>query len=982
MMKKKKILVYSLLAVLLAAAGLILFLTEISALKDKEHAQCQMKLDTACEVLESVQAMRTSSRARFEEQIQENLRFMTTTLAADVTKEGYTGPRLFEDGAVVEVRDGKVSWPEGYPEEYAVLGAEEILASSRVEKAVSSPGAEDPEAKQRMVFVSGRIAGSYYYVDRTDMAEILYDQYAFLEDERVQEITEGTFGGSVIMVAEKEDSLPLLNRFSGNPGATDATELGFTKENLQERRRTLQVNGEHCLCAYAAVNDGAEMMIYIEPTRHLYARALTHTGVALASILIILVTITAYIFSVREYVKNNRLSPRLENRYKPGNFRRMLVMAGITGAIIIFVSTAVYQSMDTLHEESIVSAGSLSRLYEYLQESLAERAAYEKKDDENWRVYQGKRIADLIARHPEAASREKLQEYCDLYGIDYLMLFDPDGKEIATNSGFTGLTMNTALGEKAEDFKRLLHGVESIVHEPYENQMTGQKKQIVGVSMPETSGSAKAQHGALILAMDPQADAPGQSGSYRQIRLPDTADRLIFFTDRDEGRILYSGDESIIGRTAASCGLPEKSLTENVFTDYATVNGTPSYVTMIRQKEMNFFYVLSDSWLFSSMIPFTLVALAAYLVLLAAMLLAGLKGYNAKTFAACALENASKEAPPEAAINGKPVRDATELLVSSGRKSRLEGTSPEKKAGLLLRFDILLLVVIPTLILVLGKGDSFSGTSLLNFILLGKWTRGLNVFSISASIFMAAIGFLILLLCNLLLSLISGFTGRGGETLCRLLYSLCRYVVILTVVYYIFEYFGLSLATYFAGLSMVSIAISLGSKEMVADIVSGLMILFENQFQVGDYVELDGCRGKVLEMGIRSTKLLTANNDIRYISNSGIRSIVNKTRNLSPCDTEITVISAEPLETIEETFRRVIPEIEKKKQLMIEGLKLEGITRVSEEGRMEGVRMVSVRISCECLEKDLGDVRDFINRELFLFCEREHIRICSSAGMR
>ena len=54
-MKKKKILVYSLLAVLLAAAGLILFLTEISALKDKEHAQCQMKLDTACEVLESVQ---------------------------------------------------------------------------------------------------------------------------------------------------------------------------------------------------------------------------------------------------------------------------------------------------------------------------------------------------------------------------------------------------------------------------------------------------------------------------------------------------------------------------------------------------------------------------------------------------------------------------------------------------------------------------------------------------------------------------------------------------------------------------------------------------------------------------------------------------------------------------------------------------------------------------------------------------------------
>ena len=975
-MKKRRVLAYIMLVVLVLLAGFILFRTEISALEDKEYTQCQMKLDTACEVLQSVEAMRTSSRALFEERLQQNIRFMCTTLAADVTEEGFTGPRLYEDGAVVEIHDGKAIWPKGIPETYTDLSAEDIQEGRRVEKLVADPDEDDPELTERMVFTFGRIADNYYYVDWTRAIEILYDQFAFLGDERVLDITEGSFGGSVLVIAQNEESLPLLNIVSSQREADYAADLGFTREIINDRQRIVQVNGERCLCAYAEVNDGAQMMIYMEPTRYLTSRAAIHTGVVLASILIILVTVINYIFSVLDYVKHNRLSARLEKRYEPKNLRRMMIMAGITGAIIIFVSTAVFQSMDTLHEESMVSAGSLNRLYEYLEDTMAGRAAHNKQEEEEWRVYQGRRIADLIARRPEAASRENLQEYCDIFGIDYLMLFDADGKETATNSGFSGLTMNTALGEEAEDFKRLLHGVNVIVHEPYDNPMTGLTRKMIGLSIPEGTPSATAQHGVLMMAIDPQQSAQVSSTAFRQIRLFNTPDQLIFFTDQKEGKILYSGNEDLIGKTAAACGLPEKILEDDTYTDYVTVDGTPSYVTMIRQKEMNFFYVLSDAWLFSNMLPFTLIAVASYLVILSLVLLVSLKGYNPATFTVWAGENAGKEAPDEAGMPAKTQHDLSELLVSSGRKNRKdEEQTPERKAKILLRFDILLLILIPTVLLALGKGNSFGGTSLMNFVLLGKWTRGLNIFSISASITTAAIGFVILLLCNLILSLISGFTGRGGETVCRLLYSLCRYVVILTVIYYIFEYMGLSLTTYFAGLGMVSLAISLGSRDMVSDIVSGLMILFENQFQVGDYVELDGCRGKVLEMGIRSTKLLTSSNDIRYISNSGIRSIVNKSKNVSPCVADITISSGEPLETIEETFNRVLPEIEKKSGAMISGLTLEGITRVSCDER-SNTKRVSIRISCECMEKDNDAARNFINREIFLFCEREGITLC------
>ena len=223
--------------------------------------------------------------------------------------------------------------------------------------------------------------------------------------------------------------------------------------------------------------------------------------------------------------------------------------------------------------------------------------------------------------------------------------------------------------------------------------------------------------------------------------------------------------------------------------------------------------------------------------------------------------------------------------------------------------------------------------------------------------------------------MIAGFCGKGGDTVCRMIYSFCRYVVAITVIYYIFEYIGLSLSAYFASMGTVSLAVSLGSKDMIADIFAGIMILFEHQFQVGDSVDLDGCKGVVLEMGVRSTKLLTTDNDIRFISNSKIRSVLNKSRVLSTCRAEFTVVTGEPLEKVEGRFDEALSEIGKKNGKIVGGLRLEGISRVSGGGRPDRDKIVSVRVKCSCRELDYEDVRNFINREVYLFCERANIEV-------
>ena len=78
--------------------------------------------------------------------------------------------------------------------------------------------------------------------------------------------------------------------------------------------------------------------------------------------------------------------------------------------------------------------------------------ADEKQQEEKLYVDHGERIASLIARDPEAAGREKLQEYCDLFGIDYIMLFDQDGIETVSSADYVGFTMDAGLGENSADF--------------------------------------------------------------------------------------------------------------------------------------------------------------------------------------------------------------------------------------------------------------------------------------------------------------------------------------------------------------------------------------------------------------------------------------------------------------------------------------------------------------------------------------------------
>lgn len=96
---------------------------------------------------------------------------------------------------------------------------------------------------------------------------------------------------------------------------------------------------------------------------------------------------------------------------------------------------------------------------------------------------------------------------------------------------------------------------------------------------------------------------------------------------------------------------------------------------------------------------------------------------------------------------------------------------------------------------------------------------------------------------------------KRSVTVHALFINITKYVVYFTALGYVLSEMGVNYTTYLASLSLIGIAVGFGSQGLVQDVVTGFFILFENQFSVGDMVEISGQVGIVEDIGLRTTRI-------------------------------------------------------------------------------------------------------------------------------
>lgn len=88
--------------------------------------------------------------------------------------------------------------------------------------------------------------------------------------------------------------------------------------------------------------------------------------------------------------------------------------------------------------------------------------------------------------------------------------------------------------------------------------------------------------------------------------------------------------------------------------------------------------------------------------------------------------------------------------------------------------------------------------------------------------------------------------------------NLSKLIIVAVAVYIIFQIWGVDMTAWLASAGIVGIAVGFAAKDTLANLFSGVFILADTPYKIGDYVVLDGNqRGKVTHIGLRSTRLLT-----------------------------------------------------------------------------------------------------------------------------
>ncbi len=116
---------------------------------------------------------------------------------------------------------------------------------------------------------------------------------------------------------------------------------------------------------------------------------------------------------------------------------------------------------------------------------------------------------------------------------------------------------------------------------------------------------------------------------------------------------------------------------------------------------------------------------------------------------------------------------------------------------------------------------------------------------------------------------------KRAETLGHIIASIGNIAIYVIILSMIINLFGVDIGPILAGAGVIGLAIGFGAQSLVKDFVSGLFILIENQYDIGDKVKIGNSEGNVIRITMRSTVLRDEEGKTYYISNGSIKNVIN-----------------------------------------------------------------------------------------------------------
>ena len=478
--------------------------------------------------------------------------------------------------------------------------------------------------------------------------------------------------------------------------------------------------------------------------------------------------------------------------------------------------------------------------------------------------------------------------------------------------------------------------------------------------------------GGILVSMDDLTQAISFSDFYADYQVP--TGLMLFVTDLTTGQILSGSEPAYTGKEAESLGLTKEVLQDG-FAGDIMLNGKSCFVQTNVVDNRADLIAADLGYLLRVYFP---VVLATIVVgLLAVYVMFGLVWRVQRKLWTDLPEPAEVK---KAQLSAESLDEANaEFYREQGGKLYadrsavgrwLDLSTPFKRQSADEKFRTvlyLLFIVLLTGAWIVHQHQSARELmdSAFAYLLQRRWTYGLNIYAVTYALLEFCLIIAVGLILRRLILMMGRRLGNRGETIARLISSFIAYASVIFAFARCLVFVGVNSTAILASAGIIGLAISIGAKDLIADILAGISIVFEGVFRTGDIVEIGGYRGSVEEVGIRTTKVMSMEN-VKVFRNSNISGVINMTQRYSIAQVALDVSRAEPLEKIESIFREALPEIRSKIPQTVSDIELCGIDQLNAKNMV-------LLFQTKCRESDRIQVERRLRRELGLLMEREGI---------
>jgi small-conductance mechanosensitive channel len=177
--------------------------------------------------------------------------------------------------------------------------------------------------------------------------------------------------------------------------------------------------------------------------------------------------------------------------------------------------------------------------------------------------------------------------------------------------------------------------------------------------------------------------------------------------------------------------------------------------------------------------------------------------------------------------------------------------------------------------------------------------------------------------------------AQRAETIGALVRSIITFSIWTVAVLMALGELGLNIGPLIAGAGIVGIALGFGAQNLVRDFLSGIFMLTEDQYGVGDMIDAGPAIGTVEAVSLRTTRMRDIDGVVWHIPNGTIERIGNKSQQWSRAVLDIVVEQSTDVEAASEVIRRVVSEVwqsEEWKKVILEEPEVWGVESLGVEG--------------------------------------------------